>query len=50
LTGSGGRTDGSDGRTGDHDDLFVVSPDGSTMSQITDTAEVEAFSDWGSAP
>ena len=33
-----------------HDDLFVVSPDGSTMSQITDTAEVEAFSDWGSAP
>lgn len=32
------------------DDLFVVSPDGSTMRQMTDTAEVEAFTDWGSAP
>ena len=34
----------------DGDDLFVVTPDGSTISQITDTAEVEAYSDWGSAP
>ena len=32
------------------DDLFVVSPDGSAMSQLTDTAEVEAYSDWGIAP
>jgi Tol biopolymer transport system component len=32
------------------DDLFVVSPDGSTMSQVTDTAEVDAYSDWGVAP
>ena len=34
----------------DGDDLFVVTPDGSTISQITDTAEVEAYSDWGRAP
>jgi len=32
------------------DDLFVVAADGSTMSQVTDTAEVEAYSDWGNAP
>jgi Tol biopolymer transport system component len=32
------------------DDLFVVTADGSTMSQVTDTAEVEAYSDWGNAP
>lgn len=33
-----------------HDDLFVVSPDGLTMRQVTDTVEVEAFTDWGTAP
>jgi Tol biopolymer transport system component len=35
--------------TGRHD-LFVVPPDGSTMVQVTDTPEVEAFTDWGAAP
>ncbi len=33
-----------------HHDLFIVTPDGSRMSQITDTAEVEAYTDWGNAP
>jgi len=32
--------------TGQHD-LFVVAPDGSSMVQLTDTAAVEAFTDWG---
>jgi Tol biopolymer transport system component len=31
-------------------DLFVVAPDGSSMVQITDTAEVEAYTDWAVAP
>ena len=31
-------------------DLFVVAPDGSTMVQVTDTSEVEAYTDWGSSP
>jgi Tol biopolymer transport system component len=34
---------------GQHD-LFVVAPDGSTMLQVTDTPEVEAYTDWGTAP
>jgi hypothetical protein len=28
-------------------DLFVVAPDGSSMVQVTDTPEVEAYTDWG---
>jgi Tol biopolymer transport system component len=35
--------------TGQHD-LFVVAPDGSTMVQVTDTPDVEAYTDWGTAP
>ncbi|HUP53970.1 MAG TPA: hypothetical protein VM408_00565 [Methylomirabilota bacterium] len=32
------------------DDLFVVAADGSSTVQITDTPEVEAYSDWGPTP
>jgi Tol biopolymer transport system component len=32
------------------DDLFVVAADGSSMVQVTDTPEVEAYTDWGVAP
>lgn len=32
------------------DDLFVVAADGSSTVQITDTPEVEAYTDWGPAP
>ena len=35
--------------TGQHD-LFVVALDGSSMMQVTDTPEVEAYTDWGVAP
>jgi Tol biopolymer transport system component len=35
--------------TGQHD-LFMVAPDGSSMVQLTDTAAVEAYTDWGIAP
>ena len=30
-------------------DLYVVAPDGSTMRQVTDTSEVEAYTDWAVA-
>jgi hypothetical protein len=35
--------------TGRHD-LFVVAPDGSMVVQVTDSPEVEAYTDWGIAP
>jgi Tol biopolymer transport system component len=33
----------------DRDDLFLVALEGSEMVQLTDTPEVEAYTDWGAA-
>ena len=39
-----------DGRNGDQVDLFTVAPDGSGLTQVTDSPEVEYVPSWGTHP